>query len=283
MKLHYFQGEIPNFGDDLNPYIFNNLFPDLFSRTDDINFYGIGSILDARIPESQKNIIFGTGIRGIQSDYPSKNWDIRFVRGPISAKALQCKYIADSAYCLPLLPKSLFNPGKIAKKHKYSFVPYFRQTQNKELLKGFTDNGINIISPLAPLDEVLKEIAASEYVICGAMHGAIVADICRVPWVRFTYGVHGYEPRLISELKWADWIGSIGLDASKLIEFYPPNINSNRLLRKINQYFHPTVLKSSIADKFGNKELYQLSDNATLMKITTQLAEEVEQLKKIYC
>jgi succinoglycan biosynthesis protein ExoV len=282
MKLHYFQGNIPNFGDDLNPFIFENLLSELFKREDDLNFYGIGSILDNRVPEKDKNIIFGTGVRGIQVNYPSKNWDVRFVRGPISAKALQCDYIADAAYCLPLLPKSLFNVQPQVKKYKYSFVPYFRHIENTLLINSFEDNGIHIISPVAPLRQVIDEIAASEFVICGAMHGAIVADILRVPWVRFVYGVHGYESRFVSELKWADWMMSISLDPTKLLEGYPPNISSKKVLNVINNSLYKHSLTSYIKQHYSKQQLFQLSADSIVNSIVDRLSQEVDALKKKY-
>lgn len=284
MKLNYFQGNIPNFGDDLNPYIFQNLFPNLFSREDDLNFYGIGSILDDRIDGKIKNIIFGTGIRGIQKTYPSQNWDLRFVRGPISAQVLKCKYIADGAYCLPLLPKELFNYKGISKKFKYSFMPYFRQLDNVALLKSFTDHGINIISPVDPLQKVIEDIASTEFLICGAMHGAIVADICRVPWTRFVYGMHGYESKLISELKWTDWAGSIDLDVDKYIEIYPPNIlsKSNKVLKKIDAYYNSILLYKNLKGRYNNQNLYQLSKDSVMDRIISELNEEVDALNKKY-
>ncbi|WP_158824944.1 polysaccharide pyruvyl transferase family protein [Mucilaginibacter lacusdianchii] len=282
MKLHYFQGEIPNFGDDLNPYIFESLFPNLFSRNDDINFYGIGSILDNRIPAEEKAIIFGTGVRGIQADYPTQNWDIRFVRGPISARALQCKYITDGAYCLPLLSENLFNPGKAAKKYKYSFVPYFRHLNNKALLSAFTDNNIHIISPVEPLQQVIDEIAASEFVICGAMHGAIVADICRVPWARFVYGLHGYESRYVSELKWADWMNSVKVDPSNMLEAYLPNKVNNKVLRKLNEVFYNKSLTDFVANQHRKQQLYQLSADFVMEEVINKLSDEVNALAKQY-
>ncbi len=45
MKLIYYKGKITNFGDELNPYIFNQLLPNMFDGKDDIRFYGIGSMI----------------------------------------------------------------------------------------------------------------------------------------------------------------------------------------------------------------------------------------------
>lgn len=62
----------------------------------------------------------------------------------------------------------------------------------------------------------MEEIAGSEKVISAAMHGAILADICRVPWARLKMEFLTLdETFFINELKWRDWLFSMNLSEKK--------------------------------------------------------------------
>ena len=54
MFLEYYKGNIPNFGDDLNPFLWKTLFPNQFINNDGIGFVGVGSVIDQRLDQSQK-------------------------------------------------------------------------------------------------------------------------------------------------------------------------------------------------------------------------------------
>lgn len=59
MKLCYWGGN--NFGDKLNPYIFEKLLPNFFDGDDKLAFVGIGSILNFdEVKKNEKKIIFST-------------------------------------------------------------------------------------------------------------------------------------------------------------------------------------------------------------------------------
>jgi succinoglycan biosynthesis protein ExoV len=57
-----------------------------------------------------------------------------------------------------------------------------------------------------PVDTVLDHMLASEVVVCEAMHGAIVADALRIPWI-------ASRPLMrVNRAKWQDWADSLGLE-----------------------------------------------------------------------
>lgn len=211
MNLIYFKSDIGNFGDDLNPWLWKKLLGDFSSYPTDIDFAGIGSILDDRVfseNKEYKKIIFGSGVRDFSFNLPiNEKIDIRFVRGPISSKVCNnAPYITDSAYALALLT---FPEQK--KKYKVSYIPYFRNYHNfdwqlfKKLL------GVNVINPCDDIENVIKEIRSSEKILTSAMHGAIFADIFRIPWMRVKMTKSGYESDFTSELKWTDWLLSMNI------------------------------------------------------------------------
>ena len=54
MKLYYYKSPKGNFGDDLNPWLWNRLRPELFSENSDILFVGIGTLINHRLPKDIK-------------------------------------------------------------------------------------------------------------------------------------------------------------------------------------------------------------------------------------
>ncbi|MEZ5620484.1 MAG: hypothetical protein R3E78_04495 [Burkholderiaceae bacterium] len=70
-----------------------------------------------------------------------------------------------------------------------------------------------ILTPAADIiRDVIEKIAASELVVAGAMHGAIVADICRVLMASIADGsIPPPESDFLTEFKWSDWAHGIDI------------------------------------------------------------------------
>ena len=71
LKLYYFQSAdgVPNFGDDLNPWLWRHLLGDYLTSESDTVFSGIGTLLNDRFPRAKKTIVFGSGV-GFGSGIP---------------------------------------------------------------------------------------------------------------------------------------------------------------------------------------------------------------------
>lgn len=278
MKLTFC--DIPNFGDQLNKFIFPGIFADLLNEEDDIEIYGIGSIIDSRINLKARSILFGTGLRDPFRDYGGHNWDIRFLRGPLSVRSLgqESKYIADAAYLLLLIDdfNDLLSSAK--KRHRISLMPYYSYAQRLPWRQLCSILGIHYIDPAQPAHEILSQIAASELVVSGAMHGVIVADICRVPWIRLRMDQYPAETQFLSEFKWADWAGALDIEEIPCV-----NISSVTLRSAVTRAHRVIFLLEALSRlRPLKRRSFQLSKDEKLLRVKGQLDVERRRLLDDY-
>lgn len=207
MKLTYYRGDVPNFGDELNATMWDHILPRGFLDDDPAElFIGIGSIIQHDYPATARKVVVGSGYGGYtrMPDVHDGTWDIRFVRGPQTAEALGIDpslAIVDAAVLLRATP--LPDP---AAGIDVAFMPHFESLERGNWQKVCALAGIRLIDPTRPPAEVIAEVRGARMLITEAMHGAIVADALRTPWigVRTMHAVHRY--------KWLDWARSLGID-----------------------------------------------------------------------
>jgi succinoglycan biosynthesis protein ExoV len=207
MKLFYYNGKqqsikTGNFGDDLNPWIWNRLIPDLLDDNGKTIFVGIGTLLNEHLPLAQK-IIFGSGVGYGTPPRVEDSWHLYFVRGQLSAKALEISTdsaLTDSA----ILVRHLYQTSE-KKLYKAAYMPHFTEVvYNGQAWQELCHSlNIHYIDPTAPVEQVLVEIDRSEVLYTEAMHGAIVADALRVPWVAVKTKAD------ILDFKWNDWLSNL--------------------------------------------------------------------------
>lgn len=209
MRLYYFKSESGNFGDDLNPWLWQRLLPGLFDDDDDTFFVGIGTLLNHRIPRGGKKIVFGSGAGYGAVPVIDGSWTIHCVRGPLTARALGVS--ASLALTDPAaLISSLQLPAQ-CRDGGVAFMPHWVSARNADWELICARVGIRYIDSRWPPDRVLAEIARSEILVAEAMHGAIVADALRVPWVPVVCYEH------VLSFKWLDWTASLGLDYAPVV------------------------------------------------------------------
>jgi succinoglycan biosynthesis protein ExoV len=206
LKLTYYKKDVPNFGDELNEYIWPRLIDKSFFDEDASTlFVGIGSIIYDNYPADARKIVVGSGYAGY-SPPPNAHdgtWDFRFVRGPLTAETLgisPASVITDSA----ILIRAVETPAPDTAK-AISFIPHFDSLERGLWREVCEIAGIHLIDPTAAPETVLAEIKASRLVITEAMHGAIVSDALRTPWI-------AVEPIHKSHrFKWFDWAKSLSI------------------------------------------------------------------------
>jgi succinoglycan biosynthesis protein ExoV len=262
VKLFYYQDPEGNFGDDLNAWLWPRLIPDLLDDDDDTLFVAIGSILDRRIPQEPQKVVFGTGVGYGLLPVLDERWQIWCVRGPLTARALGLP--ARLAVTDPAALVRTVRTGPVSKPHRVSFVPHFRSPRRAEaagldLYKLCASVGINYIDPRKGVEHVLAAIESSQMVLAEAMHGAIVADALRIPWVPLQL----YDQ--ILNLKWHDWCGSVGIKYTPLLHVPDPDNDS---AASIAQFLLNAATSGPL-----------LSDIAVLDRLTEQLLTKLQQLR----
>lgn len=201
MKLYRWRDR-PNFGDELNDVLWPEYFGPSLREDDDVIFAAIGTVLSPALGKDGAVIVFGSGCGYDPLPDLGAHWRFYFVRGPLSAKLLRLDgrmAITDPAILLAdKRPK--VEPGRTI-----SFIPHWETSLTPLWREACELAGIQYIDPLAPVPEICEQLASSALVIAEAMHGAIVADAFRVPWI----------PALTSGrfnlFKWQDWGSSLGV------------------------------------------------------------------------
>ncbi len=207
MKLTYFQGDPPNFGDELNATMWSDLLPvDFFDDDPSELFVGIGSVIQHNYPKDARKVVVGSGYGGYtrKPDVHDGTWEFHFVRGPQTTEALGLHpnlAVADAAILLRETP--LPDP---APNIKVGFIPHYESIERGNWKVVCDLAGITFIDPSRPSAEVIAQIRGADLVIAEAMHGAIVSDALRTPWigVRTMHHVHRF--------KWHDWAKALEID-----------------------------------------------------------------------
>lgn len=217
MLLYYHQDPLGNFGDDLNPWLWERLLPGWFSghlahepgrraagAIGEPLFIGIGTLLNEKVPEAPLRIVFGTGAGYGTRPRLDASWEICCVRGPDTADALGLDRrfaVTDPAALVRVLP--LPQPRA---RWRTAYMPHCSSVRNADWRAICDELRIGFVDPQDPVDAVLAALRSTELLVTEAMHGAIVADALRIPWIAVT------SSPAILESKWVDWCKSLGID-----------------------------------------------------------------------
>lgn len=209
MHIVYYRDPVGNFGDDINELIWPRLLPEMADAPDDVVLVGIGSLLDAdrfRDVETAGKRVFVLGSGAAYGRLPDgyRDWTYLAVRGPLTAKLIGRPEAAvtDSAALLATLPD--LTP-KAERRDAILFMPHHRTLVNSNWRKAAERAGMEFVDPQWRPDRILEAYGRARLVVTEAMHGAIVADTLRIPWIPVIISPE------VSVFKWRDWLGSLGL------------------------------------------------------------------------
>ncbi len=291
MKMFVFHGKEPNFGDDLNRWLWPKILPGFFDEDDSQLFLGIGSILYDSHPSRSRKIVFGAGYAGY-TNLPEidDTWEFRFVRGKKTAQILNLPEdlaVGDSGILISMVDMPAYE-----KKHDVSFMPHFESAQNGSWRAICERLGINYIDPRWDVDRVLENMLSSRLMVSEAMHGIIIADTLRIPWK----AIKPLDPN--HHAKWQDWASVLDVDIrfadlgpSNMLEWVMTKFWKKRrviyALRKRRERMFAfgagLPLSSAIGGlKQAAKSAGQLSSDASIDRVTKRMQEKVDQLKRDY-
>ncbi|MBT9097140.1 polysaccharide pyruvyl transferase family protein [Methylovulum psychrotolerans] len=283
MKIVHYQALNGNYGDELNKWLWPKIFTGLIRgyclhgiEFQQINnqesrlFYGIGTILDDRIPPAPRKIIFGAGTGYGSPVLIDSQYAISFVRGPLTAKALKI----DASYAVTdpaILLRNYIEPAH--KIHRVSFMPHIDSVAASDFWQTICQKlDIHYISPRGQdVEAISSAIAASDLLITEAMHGAIVADTLRVPWVPVC-------SRHINNFKWTDWCLSLGLEYKpiRIGEFYASSRPDKKAINAIKTQFALQTFKKILRQP----QTYLSDDRVSGQKIA-QIENHIDALKSL--
>lgn len=199
-----------NFGDDINPLLLGKLFNPKLIACPKRCIIGVGTIINdknaANLAHYESKIVFSSRVGyGTLETRFDPSWDFVCVRGPNSAKILGLP--ADKALCDGAVLLADFYPAKASGGRKGTvFIPHIDSDRENGLWwKGVcADLGLIYLSPGTPFEHFIETVQTASRVITEAMHGAILADTMRTPWVPVNHLFH-------ERFKWEDWFNSMEL------------------------------------------------------------------------
>lgn len=264
MQLVYYRRKrVPNFGDDLNAALWQELAPGLFDDDPEVGFVGIGTIIGMPCGELRRLHVFSSGVgydrpeawRGKQVEY----W---CVRGPISSRILglpESRAITDGAILTPLVdgfPKAAAGGAGTV------IIPHFQTLDHPGWPEVARLTGYELLDPRSDPRSIIARIAAARLVLTESLHGAILADVYGIPWVAFA------TSKNLGITKWVDWTLSVGC-AFDLTMVPPPDPGPILAFGRTPAPFGRTV-------RFGAEEALGRFNN----RVPSALASRVKGLLK---
>ena len=293
MKIYYCP--LQNFGDrPLNTWLWPQLLPTQLCDESQTLLVGIGSLLNTSLPREPLKVIFGAGAGYYGQAQPDATWRVYCVRGPLTARALGLEpnlAVTDGA----VLVRALGLPAQ-PKTHAAAYMPHWNSARHADWQQICAAAGLHFIDPSAGVERIVDDIQSSQLVITEALHGAIVADALRVPWVP----VKAY--RHIFEFKWRDWCASIGLAyhpvrlpgwyqassvAEKLLGLTTGRLPARLSARLVQAaahlaapvYRYGTGRSADALGRLAQNAQPLLSSDQTIERVTARLLEKLERLK----
>jgi succinoglycan biosynthesis protein ExoV len=211
VKLLYCKMDAGNFGDDLNEWFWDRAAPGALDGVGPDTLFGIGTLLQdyyaRQLPEQGRVLVVGAGA-GAKGPLPKVDdrWNFIGVRGPLTASYFDLPPEAVCGDPAILISKfeDLMDPARAG--CGVGFMPHVWSLEDWDWEETCKRLGLVYVDPTADSKATIRLISGLDKLVTEAMHGAIVADAMRVPWI----AVHLSDR--FESTKWSDWAGSLGID-----------------------------------------------------------------------
>ena len=204
MILYQWRGHHRNFGDELNSHVWPRLLPDFFDQDPATRFLGIGSILDSRHHPAATKLVAGSGYGGYEPwTALDETWIVHWVRGPRTARLFGLPPALGIGDPGSLVPLAGLTPPRESR--DVGFMPHFESAVRGAWGEVSALAGATMIDPRGDPLAVIAAIGRCRVLMSESLHGIIVADALRVPWI----AIQPLAP--IHRPKWVDWAETLDL------------------------------------------------------------------------
>ncbi|MEM6974031.1 MAG: polysaccharide pyruvyl transferase family protein [Pseudomonadota bacterium] len=232
LSLFWWRSPAGNFGDDINLWLWDRLMPGWQDWRAEGVLVGVGSLLNTDLlPRADRYLVIGAGHGYGTPPRPADHaahWDVRAVRGPITAELMGLDPslgVIDPAAMTARLEdfaSPLRTGGTLFVPHCHSDID-----PDYDWPAATAEAGLRYQSPRATPHEVIRTIAGADLVVTESMHGAIIADAFRVPWVPVSLNDR------FSTVKWRDWMASLEIEPPTIIPLPQPIRRARAALRTV--------------------------------------------------
>ena len=268
MRLHFSPKQ--NFGDALNPLLWNWVFPNLEEVSNEWDFFGVGTLLkkDMHSTLDCPKLVMGSGYGYGNAVKIDSNWHFGFVRGMHTCKKLKIPEsfgIGDPAVLLlekPEIQKKISKPG-----NKNLLIPHHRSEENADWKKLADLLDFDFCSPTESVDQMVKAISFAKTVFTESLHGAIFADSLNIPWVPI------FSAKYLNFFKWKDWCASVNVKFNPVIFPRPFFCTDISLAKRVK------ALPKRLIGQLGLIERYKLTPISPIKDSQLEIyAQEISNL-----
>lgn len=243
-----------NWGDKVNPYIFEKLTGkqvissnSIFNFLNKTKILGVGSLI---VGDLSNSVIWGSGVIADQIKLEIKPKEILAIRGHYTLKKIQkvggnCEIFGDPVLLFP----EIFSAENSVKKYKYGIVPHFKDKSSIGIQKihDLQNPEIKIIDIQSGIEEFVIDVLSCENILSSSLHGLILAEAYGIPTCRIVLSnkLEG------GDFKFYDYYSGVGIKTLDTIYINDDisNLNimlSNCSLKDLN--FNSSALKNSLID-----------------------------------
>lgn len=243
-----------NWGDKVNPYIFEKLTGkqvissnSIFNFLNKTKILGVGSLI---VGDLSNSIIWGSGVIADQIKLEIKPKKILALRGHYSLKKIQevggnCEIFGDPVLLFP----EFFSNKNVEKKYKYGIIPHFKDKASVGIQKiaQLQNPEIKIIDIQSGIEEFVIDVLSCENILSSSLHGLILAETYGIPTCRIVLSnkIEG------GDFKFYDYYSGVGIKTIETVLINDDISNLKKILTSCSQKdlnFNNKALKNSLID-----------------------------------